>query len=593
MEHTAVSLLERSQTEPEGALFEDHPDAPTPEHRHVPPEESLPRKRRSAEGWLVFLVALAAYVIVAWLLDMKYHSFAPDAVSRMANGFYVLYSRDPHLAAVGFVWEPLQSAADIVFLLGNHLWPALSHNNMAGSLASAFGMAGAAYQMCAALREWGVSRAPRLVLTAFFALDPMILLYGGNGMSEGIYTFTLVAASRYLLRWVQRSDLRSLAYGAVMLALSYLTRNEAVLATLLGSAVVAGLTYQRTVGRRGLRVRAATSDVVIFAAPPAIAAAGWAISSFVITGQFFQQFSSIYGTSEQLSLMKTGTASSRVLYEVHSIEALAPLLVVALVVAGAVALVRRDPRILAPLAILGGALGFDMFALFDNKIQAALRYFIISIPLMVMLVGSIVAALQNARPKEVSASGGAQRRGTRAAALSILSVVLVLAVMIPTTKTTVSGMLNPRVGLQETQQLDFVLRSKPTRTDLAYKENYSHILAMDNYFMSLHLKNGDIVVDNFPECVPPILTTIDQPKLFVIPNDQDYQRTLADPIAFHVHYILEADPKGFPNTSINLQYPSLWRTGAGFTKLVHEIPSKAACPAFRLFRVIHHSDEVG
>ncbi len=131
----------------------------------------------------------------------------------MANGFYVLYSGDPHLAAVGFVWEPLQSIADMVFLLGNHLWPALSHNDMAGSLVSALAMAGAVYQILLALREWGVSRAPRLVLTAFFALDPMILYYGGNGMSEGLYLFTLVTSTRYLLRWMHDRDLRSLAYA--------------------------------------------------------------------------------------------------------------------------------------------------------------------------------------------------------------------------------------------------------------------------------------------------------------------------------------------------------------------------------------------
>ena len=32
-----------------------------------------------------------------------------DALSRVANGYYTLFSRDPHLAAVGFVWNPLPS----------------------------------------------------------------------------------------------------------------------------------------------------------------------------------------------------------------------------------------------------------------------------------------------------------------------------------------------------------------------------------------------------------------------------------------------------------------------------------------------------
>ncbi len=117
----------------------------------------------------------------------------------MANGFDLLYSRDPHLAAIGFVWEPLQSFSDMLLLLGNHLWPALSHNDMAGSLVSALGMAGAAYQILMALREWGVSRLARLLLTAFFVVNPMVLYYGGNGMSEGLYLFTVTAADAVLV----------------------------------------------------------------------------------------------------------------------------------------------------------------------------------------------------------------------------------------------------------------------------------------------------------------------------------------------------------------------------------------------------------
>ena len=62
----------------------------------------------------------------------------------------------------------------------------------------------------------------------------MILLYAGNGMSEGLYLFTLLASTRYLLRWIRGGDLRSLAYAAVALAFSYLTRNEAAMAAVLG-----------------------------------------------------------------------------------------------------------------------------------------------------------------------------------------------------------------------------------------------------------------------------------------------------------------------------------------------------------------------
>ena len=216
MEHTATSTLTREQgVEPRVDPLSEWPEIPLPPDVRPPApsdRHSLGR-RLFSEGVIVFLLAFGLYLMVAVLLDFKYHAFTGDAFSRMANGFYILYSRDRHLAAVGFVWTPLQSLADMVFLLGNHLWPALSHNDMAGSLVSALAMAGAVYQIRSALREWGVTRLPRLVLTAFFALNPMILFYAGNGMSEGLFLFTLAASTRYLLRWMYRGDLRSLAYA--------------------------------------------------------------------------------------------------------------------------------------------------------------------------------------------------------------------------------------------------------------------------------------------------------------------------------------------------------------------------------------------
>ena len=116
---------------------------------------------------MVFALAFASYLTVALLLAFRFGSMTGDAFSRMANGFYIVYSRDPHLAAVGFVWTPLQSIADMTILLANPLWPDLSHYNMAGSLVSSLAMAGAAYQILSSLREWGVSRGPRLFVDRF------------------------------------------------------------------------------------------------------------------------------------------------------------------------------------------------------------------------------------------------------------------------------------------------------------------------------------------------------------------------------------------------------------------------------------------
>jgi hypothetical protein len=465
---------------------------------------------------------------------------------------------------------------------------------MAGSLVSSLAMAGAVYQMSAALREWGVSRAPRLLLTAFFALNPMILYYGGNGMSEGLFIFTLLASTRYLLRWMRDRDLRSLVYGAVALGFCYMTRNEAALAALLGGVVVGVVSFWRTEGRRASRIKTAMSDLVIFGIPAFIAALGWTIVSYVITGEYFAQIQSIYGSAAQEKLLSHKTVHGRVLYEIHALAAFAPFLPILLIAAMAVAFQRRDPRMLAPLTVLGGALAFDMVSYMGNGIQDFFRYWIVALPLGIMLLGCLVAAVQT--PRAIGAGMSEQTRSSRSGvrALGVLAaVVLVLVVMIPTTVFTGSGMLNPSIGVEESQQIGFIFKAHPGKYDLTYPASYPDALAIGDYFAKRHLPDGDVIIDNATGCVPMMIVTSSQPKLFVIPNDRDFQRILADPITFNTHYIMEPDPAQTSISAPNLQYPTLWSTGAGFTKAVHQFPARGSCPEFRLFHVLHHSNEVG
>ena len=237
------------------------------------------------------MLCLAAYITVGVLLDFHYKTFNGDATSRLANGFYVLYSRDPHLASVGFVWNPGTSIMDLVPLLFYHLWTPLASHAFGASLGSAFCMAGAVYQVRCTLAEWGVARAPRLILVVILALNGMILYYGGAGMSEGLYLFTLLASCRYLLRWLRDDDLASLVYSAVALGLCYLARNEAAGPAVAAGAVVLGVSYARrastgvaAIPTRSRRIWGALTDAVIFEIPFFLSFTGWAVVGYVITG---------------------------------------------------------------------------------------------------------------------------------------------------------------------------------------------------------------------------------------------------------------------------------------------------------------------
>jgi hypothetical protein len=545
-----------------------------------------------SESGVVAILCAAAYLTIALILDFKTLSFNGDAVARMANGFYVLYSRDPHLAAIGFVWNPLQSILDTVPLLFWHLWPALASHDVAGSIVSVLCMVGAVHQVQASLREWGIARAPRLVMTVLFAVNPMIVLYSGNGMSEALYLFTLVATARYLGRWLRHDDLRSLVYAAVALGFCYLARNEAVLPALLAGALVVITSTKRGSGTRRVRRMRGLTDGIIFLLPFVTGFVGWAVASLVITGQPLAQFSSQYGNSAQL--VASGASTVRPLgtelrLEVEALTYVAPLLALIAVAALITAWRRRDSLVLVPVTVLGGGLAFDLAGYLTHSTFLWFRFFIATVPLEVMLVGVLLAASPSRRrggPANAARPVGGRWRPWVVSAAGVAVAIVTLAPSIPTTA---AGMFNPVIGSEEVQELGYVFHRPLSAQDRIDKQHFATIQQISAYLARLHLPEGDLLVDNSSGCVPEIITTVPDPKVFVIPNDRDFQRALADPLTFHVHYILVPPASGIDvNTATARTYPTLYGTGAGFADLNHQFPGRGLCPPLRLYRVVGH-----
>ena len=563
-------------------------------------------RRLSSEGGAVALLCIALYLATALVLDFKALSFDGDAVARMANGFYVLYSRDPHLAAIGFVWNPLQSILDIVPLLFKGLWPALASHDMAGSIVSVLCMVGAVHQVRAALKDWGVPRAPRLVMTAVFALNPMILFYSGNGMSEALYLFTLVATARYLARWLRHDDLRSLTYAAVSLGFCYLARNEAVLPAVLAGCLVLVASYSRGTGVRRSRIMRALTDGTIFLLPFVTNFLGWAAASDVITGQPFAQFTSQYGNSALIAasgaFATKSSLGSDLRLEAHALLYIAPLLAVIVLAAAITAWRRRDPLVLVPLTVVGGGLAFDLVGFLAHSVFFLFRYYIAAVPLEVLLVGVILAstreqirerslALPSSREPTDDPTLAVARRELRRRAriLSVVGMAVAVVALAPSIPATAAGMFNPVIGSLEVQELGYVFHHPLSAQDRIDKAHFATIQNISGYLAGLHLPEGDVLVDNSSGCVPAVITTVPDPRIFVIPNDRDFQRSLADPLTFHVHYILLP-----PSSSVDVNvatvktYPTLYDTGDGFARLVHTFPARGLCPAYRLYRVVGH-----
>ena len=192
-----------------------------------------------------FWASLALYVLVGYWLQVRNGFILGDALSRVSAAESVIYSRDPHVAAIGFIFTPLTAIVEIPAILLSPLWPDLTARAFGGSIMSALFMAGAVVQILSVGTDRGLPRSYTVIVTALFALNPMIVFYGSNGMSEAPFIFFLTWAVRRLMLWMVDDDVHHLVTaGGIAMGLAYLTRYDAV-GTVAAAGILVGVTTYR------------------------------------------------------------------------------------------------------------------------------------------------------------------------------------------------------------------------------------------------------------------------------------------------------------------------------------------------------------
>lgn len=568
------------QTDLTAAEAKSLPDVPAPKRRR-PPGPSL---------WWFSCVG-SVYLAAGALLAFHYESFNGDAQARVANAFYVMFSRDPHLAAIGFVWNPLPSMTVMPVLLLSKLWPPLAERAFAGNILSAVCMAAAVAILRGILGDLRVRRGAAVLLTLLFAFHPMIAYHGANGLSEGLFLLTLMVATRYLIRYLDTGAPGVLVGSGVSLGIAYYARNEAIAAIALATAVVLFARARTTEGAPRERFRAALVDAVLLVAPGLFAFVSWAAASWLIVGSPFEQFSSEYGTASQLQAMTAvGFQLRDTSLATRMVILMAPMLGVSAALAGARAWRRRDIRPLAPAAVLGGVLAFALAAYLGGQTAGWFRYFITAVPLTILLAGFSVAPAPSNALKMDSRPDRAGRRAPAALAVAVSAALAGPSIVGGTV-----AMSDPRVGQEEYLHLAYAFKpgqaaadgSAPTPRDRSLRERelFPASIRIATYLDGLNLPDGSIVTDTFSPCVPFMVLASERPKQFVITNDRDFEQILGDPVTFGARYLLVPSDSNLAQLdAINREYPSLARDGAGIASLGKEI-REVGCPVFRLYEV--------
>lgn len=517
----------------------------------------------------LWLPLAGAYLAVGAALTVGSGVVMGDALARVANAGYAIAGRDPHLSAIGFVWSPLPTLATIPVLALRPAWDALATHGMAGVVVSAGCMAATVVEVHRAGVDLGVRRGARVAVVALVALHPMIVFYAGNGMSEAMFLLALVVAARHLSRWLHAGELGELVTTAMALAVAYLTRYEAVPAAMAAAAVVAAVSFQRTGGGWRYRSRLAVADLAVLLTPFVAAFALWALASWVIVGSPFEQFTSSYGNTSTVAVSEGPDASGTPLDLIaRQVLVLEPLLPVLAVVGLGVAVLRRDLRVVAPLALLGAVAAFSVLSTASGATFGFLRFYLVVVPLAALVVLHLLAA---PRP-------GRRRPGP----LATLAACAALAVALPTTA---AAFWDADVAPQELQ-VAAVFDPALADEHPGLVGQYTTERQIASYVDSLGLPEGSVLLDvrfGFP-----IVTASTRPDVFIVPADRDHDERLADPQGTGVRYLL-AVPNGGQGVADNLNraHPDLYAGGAGMATLVGEWANLTPTdPPWRLYRVL-------
>jgi len=538
--------------------------------------------RRTREGVLERRLAVAVsfvgFVVLGYISSAIGGMIPGDALSRVGSGQSVLFSRDPHLEAIGFIWGPFPTLFQLPFIALRWLWLPLTSAGMAAIIVSALFMAGTLSQLLAWGRETGSSRWFRIAATLLVVAHPLIWTHGANGMSEACWLFFLMLATRHLSRWIETDDTRSLVIVGVAIAMGYLTRYEtaAVFAAVL--CVVAVTSWARSAGdgpapRPELtRRRETILDLAILSFPVVVTMLAWAGASWAIIGEPFPQFTSDYGNSalvrsavlDNIALIGDAASAGRAWFFIRQLVIVSPLLVVLALVAfwGSR---RTSLRALSAVAVLGSPLALQVLFATKGSTFPWLRYTVGG----VLLAGALAMVVDS----------DARARGSRWVR------VLALVALVP-------GIAWSTHVINADEYAPF--DQKDSFESLALGVDGDSAAVVDSVSRTGQEAAADI--DAMPDVEPGtvlidqagigVLPAAPRPDVYVVPSDRDFEPALSAPEDFGIRYILLVESSGADQVSG--EFPDMWESGgAPLTRQVAEWGSASEPKThLRLFQVV-------
>lgn len=523
----------------------------------------------SREYVILLTSFLGIYLVLAFRLRYL-DIFFGDAVSRTASAFWVLFSRDPHLGAIGFVWLPLPSLLQLPLVGILHLLHA--DVILAGNLMSAAGGAATLVILNVAMRRANLHATLRWLLLALYGLNPMIMLYSANGMSEAPFIFFVVLAVVSFMWWSDTHSIYAFTLMAAATALALWVRYEAVTLT---AAIAFSLVPILVPLARSLGIHVVAERVEAFLtaylAVSLYSFGLWVFFNWLIMGNPLYFLTSVYGPAAQSVQFRSGEVTylsnavgsipGSLTYGFQRLLWLFPAFGLIATLALIVSLRRRHVVLFSVLLISLSIPLFEIAMIYRGGSFGWLRFFMYGIPFSYLLL----IELRDAAPEWFHGQFK----------VLVWSIVLVALLVSNVASWFVMG--DPKMGREE-----WIITQKfvdPSQPSLGYSLADARMIA--SYIAQLPT-DEKVLVGTFIGFAIPLLAQ--DPTRYVVTSDRDFESILWRPYG-SVTYVLVPKPEGLgASEPVNRVYPTLWESGSTWTELVKSFEDTRN--QWKLYRVI-------
>jgi hypothetical protein len=493
-----------------------------------------------------------------------------DASARAAGSLSVLYSTDPHLAAIGFVWMPLPSLIELAWVAFYPYWPTMVVNGFASTLTTALAGGASAAILLVTARRLGLSSTLGWLYALIVSANPMLFLYATNGMSEGVAAPFLIGSVCCIVLFWSTGQRYYVPVAGLALALGFASLYEAVP---FGAALFAALVLQILFGGQKMskaapqgKLRAVEGLGVTFLVPSFYVAALWVGANAVIMDDPLYFATSEYsnaGLTAGIGAGATEVIGDKTAVLKFCMERAVPFLVPVLFLLVARLLDGRLLRInTLSLLLLSSSVQFGLIAplLYEGMSYGWLRFFMY--PLFVAAGWGLYEIAQSKHRR--------------------LAVTLVLAGWVLAAPVIFQAMKDPRLGQEENHVVEALFTGERFR----YGEN---IIPVVRYLETeVFSKHQTVLLEPEDEWdVAMRISPHDFGEHVIVTRDSKYRHMVENPTQYGVEYFLV--PERTPQKDINREYPRLYEGGEPGFVLVKSFPEKE--PQLRLYKVVSPKED--